>query len=134
MPVGFKESQITNKKGIKMSNKSAVTVMAFACTFLVSGNAMAGKLAPLETIKDRTEDALDLNADDFTVSDLEKDGVSTRYVVTTKKGEKYKCYVTSTSGFTGFMSGGASVSDAICSNKNQLEKKNALLEAAEKLK
>lgn len=95
---------------------------------------MAGKLAPLDKIQDRTEDALGLDANDFTISDLEKDGVSTRYVVTTKKGEKYKCYVTSTSGLAGFMSGGASVSDAVCNKGNGPEKKNPFLEAAEKQK
>lgn len=117
-----------------MSNKSTMAVVAFAFAVLVSGNAMAGKLAPLDKIQDRTADALELDAGDFTVSDLEKDGVSTRYLVTTKKGDKYKCYVTSTSGIAGFMSGGASVSDAICSKGNGSEKKNALLDAAEKLK
>jgi len=117
-----------------MTNKSIMTTMVFAFAFLASGNAVAGKLAPLDKIQDRTETALGLDTDDFTVSDLEKDGVSTRYVVTTKKGEKYKCYVTSTSGLTGFMSGGASVSDAICNKGGEPAKKNALLEAADKLK
>lgn len=132
---GFKGSSLTtDKKGNPMSNKSTMTVMAFACALLASGNAMAGKLAPLDKIQDRTADALGLDADEFTVSDLEKDGVSTRYVVTTKKGEKYKCYVTSTSGLTGFMSGGASVSDAICNKGNEVGKKNPFLEAAEKSK
>src|SRR3546814_9266967 len=66
---------------------------------------------------------------DFTVSDLEKDGVATRYRVTTNSGEKYSCYVTSTSGFVGFMYGGASVSDAVCNQKGK-PVANPLLEAA----
>ena len=117
-----------------MFNKSNMTMVVFACALLASGNAMAGKLAPLDKIQDRTEDALGLDAEEFTISDLEKDDVATRYVVTTKNGDKYKCYVTSTSGFAGFMSGGASVSDAVCNTGNGSQKKNALLEAADKLR
>lgn len=119
-----------------MSKKATMIIAAFAGAVLASGHAMAGKLAPLDKIQDRTAETLGLDTDDFTVSDLEKDGVSTRYLVTTTKGEKYKCYVTSTSGIAGFMSGGASVSDAICNKGkgNGPEKKNALLEAADKLK
>lgn len=101
-------------------------------TLLSSTSAFAGELAPLDKVQSRTADTLGLEIDDFTVSDLEKDGVATRYRVTTNDGEKFSCYVTSTSGFVGFMSGGSSVSDAVCSQKGK-HVANPLLEAAGKL-
>src|SRR3546814_3730308 len=77
---------------------------------------------PIFKVQSRTADALGLATGDFTVSDLEKDGVATRYRVTTNSGEKYSCYVTSTSGFVGFMSGGSSVSDAVRSEERRVGK------------
>src|SRR3546814_13221468 len=65
--------------------------------FFASTSALAAELAPLDKVQSRTADALGLETGDFTVSDLEKDGVATRYRVTTNSGEKYSCYVTSTS-------------------------------------
>lgn len=108
---------------------ASATVCSFA--LIASSSAFAGKLAPLDKVQSRTADALGLETDDFTVSDLEKDGVATRYRVTTNDGEKYSCYVTSTSGLTGFLSGGASVSDAVCNQKGK-PATNPLLEAARK--
>src|SRR3546814_9762027 len=95
------------------------TAAAFSFVFFASTSALAAELAPLDKVQSRTADALGLETGDFTVSDLEKDGVATRYRVTTNSGEQYSCYVTSTSGFVGFMSGGASVSDAVCNQKGK---------------
>jgi hypothetical protein len=115
-----------------MATRIIVTAAVFSLTFFASSSAFAGDLAPLDKVQSRTADALGLETEDFTVSDLEKDGVATRYRVTTNDGEKYSCYVTSTSGFIGFMAGGASVSDAVCNQKGK-PARNALLEAAGQL-
>ena len=115
-----------------MATRTIATAAVFSFALLASTGALAGKLAPLDKVQSRTADALGLEADDFAVSDLEKDGVATRYRVTTNNGEKYSCYVTSTSGLFGFMSGGSSVSDAVCTQKGKYVA-NPLLEAAGKL-
>src|SRR3546814_811881 len=115
-----------------MTPRIMATAAAFSFVFFASTSALAAELAPLDKVQSRTADALGLETGDFTVSDLEKDGVATRYRVTTNSGEKYSCYVTSTSGFVGFMSGGSSVSDAVCNQKGK-HVANPFLEAAGKL-
>src|SRR3546814_2851852 len=86
-----------------MTPRIMATAAVFSFVFFASTSALAAELAPLDKVQSRTADALGLETGDFTVSDLEKDGVATRYRVTTNSGEKYSCYVTSTSGFVGFM-------------------------------
>ncbi len=58
----------------------------------------------------KTSIALSLDKSEFTVSDRSDSGMQTDYVVTTKSGKKYNCYVTGS-----FYQLGKAVSDAICS-------------------
>src|SRR3546814_17446516 len=99
------------------------TAAAFSFVFFASTSALAAELAPLDKVQSRTADALGLETGDFTVSDLEKDGVATRYRVTNNSGEKYSCYVTSTSGFFGLMSGGPSVSEPVYNTRGRAEER-----------
>ncbi|SDQ57038.1 hypothetical protein SAMN05216569_1630 [Pseudoxanthomonas sp. CF125] len=108
-----------------MFGKFGITVIGMAL-LAVSGTALAfGKPVSKEKLQDRTAFALGLENDDFTLSDIKKEGFETRYVVKTKSGAEYRCYVGSS-----FLSG---VSDAICSKKGE-PAKNPLLEAAERRK
>jgi hypothetical protein len=72
-------------------------------------------------IEERTAFALGLQRGSFTISDRQDDGVRTQYVVKTKAGQRYNCYVTGTFSVTGRI-----VSDAIC-NKPGEAPKNPLL-------
>ncbi len=84
-------------------------------------------------IEQRTSFALGLDRSQFTISDRVDSGVRTDYVVKTKAGKTYQCYVTGS-----FSIVGRSISDAICSNnhgvysRNKTSKTscNALLKAA----
>lgn len=110
-----------------MSSKLSVAAMGVAFLAL-SGNAFAlGKPVSIEKLQDRTAFALGLKTEDFTISDVKKEGMfTTRYSVKTKSGDVYGCYVAS-----GMTIGGAS--DAVCSKHGE-PAKNPLLEAAEKRK
>jgi hypothetical protein len=72
-------------------------------------------------IEERTAFALGLQRGSFTVSERRDDGVRTQYVVLTKAGQRYNCYVTGTFSVTGRI-----VSDAVC-NKPGEAPKNPLL-------
>lgn len=64
-----------------------------------------------KSIEDRTAFALSLDKSAFTISNRVDDGVVSRYLVTTKAGRKYNCYVGG-----GLSILGAQVSDAICND------------------
>jgi outer membrane lipoprotein-sorting protein len=115
-----------------MHHKEMAVALFFALTLTASGGAFASKPAPMEKIQDLTADSLGLETEDFTVSDVEKDGQATRYVVTVKGkgGPTYKCYITDgPSGLLGVVTGKKVYSDALCKEKGK-RAKNALLEAA----
>jgi len=99
-----------------------------------------------DSLEDRTAFALSMKKEDFTISNRKDDGLRTDYLVRTKSGAQYNCYVTGTVGITG-----RNVSDAICNQAapiamekktdKSIEKKtaapgaqpcNALLKAANK--
>jgi hypothetical protein len=62
-----------------------------------------------EDIIKKTEIALGMERSKFTISDRTNSGVQTDFVVTTKSGKRFNCYVTGT-----FSQLGSVVSDAIC--------------------
>ena len=108
-----------------MFGRFGITVIGMAL-LAVSGTAFAfGKPVSKEKLQDRTAFALGLENGDFTLFDIKKEGFETRYVVKTKSGDEYRCYVGSA-----FFAG---VSDAVCSKKGE-PAKNPLLEAAERRK
>lgn len=67
-------------------------------------------LATDDAIVKRTAFALGLDKSEFTISDRQNDGAQAQYLVTTKAGKKYTCYV---EGYFSYTSIGES-SDAIC--------------------
>ena len=108
-----------------MLNKLCIAVAGMTL-LTVSGSASAlGKPVAMEKLQDRTAFALGLDNKDFTISDVKKEGITTRYVVKSKVGDEYRCYVQSA--FT------VGVSDAVCSKKGE-PATNPLLEAAERRK
>ncbi len=95
----------------------------------------ASKAVKDSDLEQNTSFALGLDQDQFTISNRVDSGVTTNYVVKTKSGKNYRCYVTGT-----FSIMGPAVSDAICSNSNGTSSSkamsgtacNALLKAAGK--
>lgn len=88
-------------------------------------------LATDDAIVKRTAFALGLDKSEFTISNRQNDGAQATYLVTTKTGRKYNCYV---EGYFSYTSIGES-SDAICSEvggKGTSTPCNALLKKAGK--
>jgi len=104
-----------------MFHKSKIAA-AFLAATVVTGCASVAVTS--ETLEDRTAFALGLDKGDFTISNRTDSGVDTNYIVKTKKGQEYRCYVSGTISIMG-----RTVSDAICNKKGQ-PARNALLEAA----
>jgi hypothetical protein len=67
-----------------------------------------------DAIADRTAFALGLNKGDFTISNRNDEGTTTRYAVRTKSGQDYNCFVGGS-----FSVLGRSVSEAICTKKGE---------------
>ncbi|MBA4177718.1 MAG: hypothetical protein C0505_14350 [Leptothrix sp. (in: Bacteria)] len=67
-----------------------------------------------QAIVDRTAFALGLNKGEFTVSNRQNEGTTTRYSVRTKSGQEYNCFVGGSINVLG-----SSVSEAICSKKGE---------------
>ena len=65
-------------------------------------------------IERNTAQALGIDKGSFVISDRVDDGVKSTYMVSTKSGKKYSCYVTGGVGITGKV-----VSDALCSELKQ---------------
>jgi hypothetical protein len=63
-----------------------------------------------EVIASRTEVAIGEDSENFTISDISKEGTRTDWKVTVKSGETYRCYLEAAQDF-----GAKSISDAICS-------------------
>lgn len=67
-----------------------------------------------EAIVDRTAFALGLNKGDFTVSNRQDEGTTTRYSVRTRSGQEYNCFVGGSISVLG-----RSVSEAICTKRGE---------------
>lgn len=67
-----------------------------------------------EAIVDRTAFALGLPKGEFTVSNRQNEGTTTRYSVRTKSGQEYNCFVGGSINVLG-----RSVSEAVCSKKGE---------------
>lgn len=63
-----------------------------------------------DSLEDRTSTALHLSKSDFSIIQREDKGLETDYIVKTKSGTQYNCYVTGGMSITGSL-----VSDAVCS-------------------
>ena len=97
-------------------------MMVGAGLLCVSANAFAfGKTVSVEALQDKTAFALGLEDDEFDITDVRKEGISTHYKVKAKSVAQYRCYVTAVL-FT-------PASDAVCSKKGEAAT-NPLLEAA----
>lgn len=93
--------------------KRVVSIMLCA---LIGGCASVAVTS--DTLEDRTAFALGLNKEDFTISNRQDSGIRSDYVVKTKNGAQYSCYVTGVVSIIG-----RSVSDAICSQNVAANKK-----------
>ena len=89
-----------------------ITVAATGCASLAVTD---------EAIVERTAFALGLQKSEFTISQRQDDGTTTRYLVKTKSGQDYHCYVGGSISVLG-----RTVSEAICSKKGE-PTKNPLL-------
>jgi len=99
--------------------------------FLVIAVVGCAKLATDDAIVKRTAFALGLDKNEFTISNRQNEGAQAVYLVTTKTGKKYNCYV---EGYFSYTSIGES-SDAICNEvgcKSAGNSCNALLKKAGK--
>jgi hypothetical protein len=87
----------------------------FKGNFKSGGNDAAINSSQTDTaaIEQRTSFTLGLDRNQFTISDRVDSGVRTDYVVKTKTGKTYRCYVTGAA-----FRGERIVSDAICSKRN----------------
>jgi hypothetical protein len=94
-----------------------------------------------DTIAQRTAFTLGLDKSEFTISNRQEPNKNSEvyYVVATKSGRKYNCYIAA--GFTSIVTPATDASDAICSeigasgaNNSNGGKCNALLKAAGKCK
>ena len=96
--------------------------MVGAGLLCASASAFAfGKTVAVDKLQDKTAFALGLDEDEFDITDVKKEGISTHYKVKAKSGAQYRCYVTAVL-FT-------PASDAVCSKKGEAAT-NPLLEAA----
>lgn len=117
-----------------------LTIAALMLTLSGCALVQTNKLSD-DTIAQRTAFTLGLDKSEFTISNRQEPNKNSEvyYVVTTKSGKKYNCYVAA--GFTSFITPDTDASDAICSeiggsgaNNSNGGKCNALLKAAGKCK
>lgn len=108
-------------KEIQMFRTSNITAGFLVATIVTGCASMAVTDASLE---DKTAFALGLEKGDFAISNRTDSGVDTNYIVKTKKGQEYRCYVQGTVSIMG-----RTVSDAVCNRKGQ-PARNPLLEKA----
>ncbi|HEY8095033.1 MAG TPA: hypothetical protein VIE65_02930 [Methylobacter sp.] len=93
-----------------MNNKSIsriIVTAAIACASLLSGCASVA--VSDDAITKNTAAHLGVDANSFTITDRENNGIKTTYLVTRNNGQKYNCYVTGGVSITGRV-----VSDPIC--------------------
>jgi hypothetical protein len=91
-----------------------IAAIAIISTVLAAGCASVAVTE--EKLTQRTALALGLDSSEFTISNRVNEGIRTDYIVTTKTGERYTCYVSGVVSITG-----REVSDAMC-NETQREK------------
>lgn len=82
----------------------AAIVLAPACSTLGASNAVTD-----EALLSRTETAIGLPGNQFTISDRVNEGVTARYKVKTSAGKHYNCFVGGSINVLG-----RSVSEAVC--------------------
>lgn len=112
-----------------------VLILALSGCALVRTNKLSD-----DVLTQRTGFALGLDKSEFTISNRQEPNKSSEvyYLVTTKSGKKFNCYVAA--GFTSIVTPGSDASDAVCSeiggngaNSNS-SNCNALLKKAGKCK
>jgi len=84
--------------------------IAICLLVALSVSGCASVAVTSDSVEERTAFALGIQKEDFTISNRRDSGVRTDYLVQTKSGDQYNCYVTGAVGITG-----RTVSDAICS-------------------
>lgn len=100
------------------------TIATAACLAALAASGCASMAVTQESLEDKTSFALGLDRGDFTINNRVDEGVQTNYVVKTRNGQEYRCYVT---GLVTYL--GRTVSDAVC-NRKGAPAANPLLEKA----
>lgn len=100
------------------------SIFTAACLTAAMTAGCASMAVTGEGLEEKTAFALGLDKGEFTISNRVDDGVQTNYVVKTRKGQEYRCYVTGTFSFVG-----RAVSDAVCNRKGEAAR-NPLIEKA----
>lgn len=104
---------------------------SFFRLFILASVLLAGCASvPESTLEQRTARALGLQENQFQISNIQREGMETRYNVKAKGGKTYSCYVTAV-----YSVAGKTVSDALCSSTSGGKANiqcNALLKAAGK--
>lgn len=98
-----------------------ITSRVFGIAAALAATGCASLAVTDDAIVERTAFALGLQKNEFTISQRQDDGTTTRYLVKTKSGQDYNCFVGGS-----FSVLGRSVSEAICTKKGE-PMKNPLL-------
>lgn len=123
-----------------MGHTRKIGMMALFITLAGCALVQTNKLSD-DVLTQRTGFALGLDKSEFTISNRQAPNKSSEvyYVVTTKSGRKFNCYVAA--GFTSIVTPASDASDAVCSEMGGSSgtsggngKCNALLKAAGKCK
>jgi hypothetical protein len=90
----------------------------FTTASLLAATAAAAGCASIAVtdaaLAERTAFALGLNQGDFTISNRQDEGTTTRYAVRTKSGQEHSCFVGGSISVLG-----RSVSEAVCTRKGE---------------
>jgi hypothetical protein len=84
-----------------------MTILLSASALGAGCGSMAAMAVTDDALQQRTAFALGLERGSFTIGNRQDDGVRTNYVVTTRNGQRYNCYVTGVVSITGTFAIGA---------------------------
>jgi hypothetical protein len=100
-----------------LNSAAAALVLAPLIAGCSATNSVMSRIVSVEVseevIASRTEVAIGEDSENFTISDISKEGTRTDWKVKVNSGETYRCYLEAAQDF-----GAKSISDAICSGGN----------------
>lgn len=109
MPDRVRVISLGHQEGTTVNPRSAVCALLLAATVpaFAQGFIHGSKPADEKKVLRNTAEALGLDEEDITLSDLEREGMMTRYRARLKDGTEYRCKIASAGGLTRIMSFGA---------------------------
>lgn len=129
-----------NDKDDTMNKLLSALALAALLPVTASAGVFKASTPPEDKLKVRAADAVGVEPEEITITDIEQDGGTTRFKAGLADGTSYRCTVESPSGFVKFGTWGqADTSDAMCtkrpgSGKGPEARQNPLLEAAKRQK